>query len=227
MKNSRNLQNYLKNTLFNNKHIKFTNASTIKSIKDKIRYYIKKRINILERFVSVIEQRRCYLKELSSIRENRIFINNTTISGINISDIPKKYFYSIKEKTKNFAFDIRDMYQIILEDKANPYTRNPFDNWIKIHIIHEIEKRDIYPECLWYPILGDLNISMNQLFNIYCNYRENNDEFVFYSEKYHNSLVFTFYTKKEKEFKSIFAILCNSLPENHKITFLHTFEDIL
>jgi hypothetical protein len=229
MKNSRNLRNYLRNELLSNfsitgnTFIKFNNISTIKSIKDKIRRYIKKKVDILERFISVVEQRRHYLKELSSIRENRIFVNDTNISGLDINDIPLIYFYSIKEKNKNFAFDIRELYQIILEDKDNPYTRIPFDNWIKIHVINEIEKRDIYPECFWYPIFGDINISMNNLFNIYCDYRENNDEFIFYSGEHHNNLVLSYYSGKEKEFKCAMALLCNSLPESHREGFLSTF----
>lgn len=223
MKNSKNLRIYLRNkllsnfNLYNNNFIKFNNNNTIKSVKDKIRRFIKKKVDVLENFISMLQQRRLFLKELSNIRENRIFVNDTSLIGNNIDDIPDIYFYSIKEKNKNFAFDIRDLYQI----NCNPYTKTPFQNWIKIHVFQEIEKRDIYSECYWYPTFGDLNTPLNELFNIYCNYREKNDEFVYYSGEYHNNLVLAFYAGKEKDFKCTLATLCNFLPENLKNSFVN------
>jgi hypothetical protein len=234
MKNSRNLRIYLRDKIQNNfvltenKYIKFKNNSTIKSIKDKIRRFIKKKVEVLEHFVDGIEQRREYLKYLSCVRDCRQFINNTSISGLEISEIPDIYFYSIKEDYKNFAFDIRDLYQIIIEGKENPYTRNPFDYWVKTHILCEVEKRNIYPECFWYSIFGDLidNISINDLFNSYCCFRENNDDFIYYTGNNHNNLVLAFYGNKEKDFKCTLAIICQILPETQKKKFIQSIANV-
>lgn len=220
MKNSRNLRIYLRNKILSNYNLNNAkNYNTIKNIKDKVRRTIKKNVEILQYFVSTIEQRRHFLKELSSVRIGRNFVNDTTIGGIDINDIPEKYFYSIKEKTgKNFAFDIRELNQI----NINPYTKTPFDYWIPKHIIQEIEKRDIYTECICYPILGDLEITKNELFDIYCNFREKNEEFKYYSSDYHNNVVTAYYSC-EKKFKYNFVLLCYSLPEHIREQFLSTF----
>lgn len=234
MKNSRNLRIYLRDKIHNNftltgkslafKFIKFNNNSSIKSIKDKIRRFIKKKVDVLEHFINGIEKRREYLKELSSIRDGREFVNNTSISGLEINDIETIYFYSVKEGYKNFAFDIRDLYQIILEGKENPYTRKPFDYWVKTHILREIEKRNIYSNCFWYCIFGDLidNISIYDLFNSYCKFRENHDDFVYYTGDNHNNLVLAFYSGKEKDFKCTLAIISQNLPDTLKNQFIYT-----
>jgi hypothetical protein len=209
--------------------IKYNNNSTIKSIKDKIRRFIKKKVDILERFVSTIEQRRIYLKQLCHIREGRVFVNDTTICGLNIQEIPNIYFFSIKEGHKNFAFDIRELYQIIMEkNNCNPYTKIPIQTWLKTYILKYIGNSNIFNECFYYSVFGDTidNVSYVDLFNKYCIYRESNEEFVHYIGDIHNDLVLAFYGGKEKEFKFQLAFITLSIPDNIRnkfVSFLVSF----
>ncbi len=81
-----------------------------------------------------------FIDNLFRKKKNVNYYNKTNFLGIPIEQINPKYFFSYYDNKHYYAFDIRELYEIIKYNKKNPYTTKPFSKYI-IKKINRIVKR--------------------------------------------------------------------------------------
>jgi hypothetical protein len=133
--------NYLYHRLNSHSYNKLQKIAIKKKVirkHDKHVYSRKKLLNRILKFyynkVRIIE--RFYMQSVKKIliKSQLQFINDETILGDPVINIPKIFKYSFKL----YAFDIRELYKIITIKNINPYTNNQFPYYVKTRVFNII-----------------------------------------------------------------------------------------